>query len=340
MPQVQLPFDEAVGPDGLLAAGVELSRRLPAPLWNVWVPAYAGLALDARRQGCRVILTGEGGDEWLGVSPHLAADLLRSLDLPGLYQLWRNFSRSYPSVSWASLRGVLWRFGARPLLHNAWSTWAVLAPGRALLRQRRLAAARAVATPPWLAPEPWIAPDPALRAQVARRMEEYWDSNAPIQGTNSAYIADLRLKFEAPPVWLVTEETFVLGRHTGASIHHPLWDADLVALLTRTRPQVRNMGGLYKALVRSTLARRFPGLDFESQRKQLPLSPFMQSRTSAEAGRAAQSLGDPRVLGELGVVDLRQAGAFLHTPPPQKGWRVWDILKLEAWARAHYRPAE
>ena len=79
-----LDWDQAVGPEGLLHEVIELSARAPAPLLNLWMPAYDRLAAAGRERGCVSILTGGGGDEWLIVSPYYAADLIRGLDLAGL----------------------------------------------------------------------------------------------------------------------------------------------------------------------------------------------------------------------------------------------------------------
>ena len=74
----------------------ELTADRPAPLLNVWHPAYRHLALEGKRRGCQLILTGHGGDEWLDISPYFAADLLRAGDAGGLYRLWDSWRHSYP----------------------------------------------------------------------------------------------------------------------------------------------------------------------------------------------------------------------------------------------------
>ena len=76
LPLLLLPFDEAAGEPGLFRSALEMNATLSAPLLNPWLPAYRSLARRGRAEGCEVILTGGGGDEWLTVSSFLAADLL------------------------------------------------------------------------------------------------------------------------------------------------------------------------------------------------------------------------------------------------------------------------
>src|SRR5207245_10030460 len=89
---------------------------LSAPLQNVWLPAYMHLAARAAAAGCRVILTGSGGDEWLTVTPRYTADLLHQFDLGGAFRLCRSIRKSYSLPLLAGLRNVLWTNGVRPLL--------------------------------------------------------------------------------------------------------------------------------------------------------------------------------------------------------------------------------
>ena len=95
LPQVFMKLGDAVGDDGLLLAALKMNSQWPTPMLNAWNPGYRRLGLEAKRQGCKVILTGGGGDEWLGVTPLLAADLIRTLNVVGLYQLWSMMQSSY-----------------------------------------------------------------------------------------------------------------------------------------------------------------------------------------------------------------------------------------------------
>ncbi len=83
------------------------------------MPAYDRLALMGKEGGCEAVLTGAGGDEWLTVSPFYAADLMRRLDLRGLWYLYRDHSRSHNVSHLIYVRNILWRFGARPVLTSS-----------------------------------------------------------------------------------------------------------------------------------------------------------------------------------------------------------------------------
>jgi hypothetical protein len=199
-----------------------------------------------------------------------------------------------------------------------------------------LAVTRAAASPPW------VARDPTLRAQVAQRLQERYPSPEAVPRTDSYYLQDTRSRLEASDKWFQDEETFIMGQRIGVRVRHPFWDADLIVLLVKIRPHVRSEGGLAKALVRRPLVRRFPGLGFERQRKSWLGGAFL-SVIAAQAGAARQAMGGIRTLGELGVVDPKQASVFMDERLTGQGgqWelgRVWLLLNLETWARAHYRP--
>lgn len=334
--RILVPYEQAVAPDGLVSAGLKLSRLLPAPMFNINAPAFMHLSHAAWERGCRVLVTGEGADEWLGMSPLLAANMLSPANLIGIFHLSRSLSRYYQSVRWAGLRGVLWQFGVKPLLRSAWRTSTSAAHG-VLLGREHPAARNAAYMISQIAPEPWIAPEPSLRTQLARRIEDNPPDNTPTRGAENGYRKFFRSMLDAPHLGLRTEEAFVLGRHTGVREQDPFWDADLIDLLVRIRPQIRNKGGVSKVLVRGALSRRFPLRKFESQRKSRSQGFFIESALRAEARRAASALGDKWVLGELGVIDAKQVQAFLENPPAGKGWRVWDLLNLESWVRAHHK---
>jgi asparagine synthetase B (glutamine-hydrolysing) len=293
------------------------------------MPAYIHLAIQGRERGCRVILTGHGGDEWLSVTPFYAADLLLSLNLRGFFRLWDNHRRSYPIPPMTVLRNLLWRFGMRPLLGLAGDR---IAPTVMDSRRRHRAVERIPA---------WVAPDPALRRELVDR------ANASVperRKPGQIYRAEMNQALDHALVAMELEEAFELGRRLGLRFGHPYWDADLITFLYRTPPELLNQGGRSKGLVRGTLARRFPELGFERHRK-ITGTPVVRSMFTLEGEAAWRRTGGATALAELGIVDEAGASRLLagllnedtRKSPEKNAYahRIWDILALEAWARSH-----
>lgn len=323
--QVLVPLEDASGGDGVIAGALELHRRWPVPLSNsLWLPAYIHLGWEARERGCEVVLTGHGGDEWLGVSPYYAADLLYARDIRGLFRLWGNFRRSYSIPALRVLQNILWAFGARPLLGVAAERFT---PRLKEARRRRLVAA----TPDW------IAPDRDLRQELEQRAL----SSVRRRKAGQVYLAEINLALDHALISAELEEFFETGRRLGLRLAQPFWDADLLALLCRTPPELLNRHGRSKGLVRDMIARRFPTLGFEAQRK-VNASGVARTLVVQDGGRAWRELGGATTLAELGVVDGVRVQRFvddllgLPVAPARnvESYRIWDILTLEVWTRS------
>ncbi|MBD0329387.1 MAG: hypothetical protein ICV64_04715 [Thermoleophilia bacterium] len=329
LPQVMIPLEEASGENGLMASALELNSTWPAPVVNMWLPAYHHLALEGKERERRVILTGHGGDEWLSVTPYYAADLIIAGDVRRLYRLWNNHRRSYPIPPWTILRNILWRFGTRPLL-GALADRAAPSAARALRLGR---AATGIAD--------WIAPDPALRRQLDARAAS---SVRPRPRVGQIYLDEMNQALDHALVAMELEEAFESGRRLGLRFGHPFWDADLLAFLYRTPPDLLNRGGKAKGLVRSMLAKRFPDLGFERHRKIIG-TPVVREINVREGAVAWRRMGGTKALAELGIVDGAKAGRLVEGILGRPGspeenvhsYRVWDILALEAWVRARVK---
>jgi asparagine synthase (glutamine-hydrolysing) len=329
LPQVVLPFDGAIGSGGLLLASLEAARHSAAPPLNLWRPAYNTLLGEGAQRGCRVILTGEGGDEWL-MPPHLyAADRLAALDIPGLYRVWWARRRSTPFSRWATFRDVLWAWAARPLLRQAagaglhtWSSSAV--------RSHRL---RSVfdSIPSWLAPH----------RDLRRRLVELAVDELPVPAPQALYEQSKRRLASHARRGVLMEEWFEDGRRWGVRVLEPLLDPDLAEFLYHVPPRVLIRGGQPKWLARATLTRRLPSL-VRDWPKPVFADTFWLSVIAAEGPVAWRRLGGVPRLAELGVVDPNEfafavenafsSGNFFKTT------QVWSAWMLEVWLRADETP--
>lgn len=325
LPQQLLTISEAVGPQGLIRAALTESAGRPAPLLNLWAPAYHALGALGIERGCGTILTGNGGDEWLEVGPFVAADMIRSGDLVGLYGIWNSMRRSYPLSAPHLARNLVWNYGIRSLAAtSAARALNKLAPGA--FRYRRLRNIRRRLPT-------WIAPDAALR----RSLIEQCESTIRETDCDGFYLSGMREALDTPVTTIEREEFFESGRRMGSSLTHPFYDADLVAYLFRTPPKLLMRGGRSKGLVREALAKRFPDLGFERHRK-LSATNFFQSVMLEEGVRAWREMGGARALADLGIVDGKGLGAAVealcNVSSPLSIYRLWHVLTVESWLRA------
>ena len=321
LPQELIDFRKAAGPRGAFGESLELNQRMGAPLCNTWAPSYLTLARIGRRQGVRTIVTGEGGDEWLNVSPYLAADLIRRGDLPGTMRLARTWHRSFDMEWRAVMRATFWTFGMRPLMGAGISS----VIGSAWDRNR---AARRVN-----ADFPWVGPDREIRAEQKRRALERVVAARPEGGF---YARELRAFLKDPLMPLLFEEQHQLAGTLGVRYQHPYWDADLVDHMYRTPPSVLTRGNRTKGLVRAAVDRRFPNLGFAIKRKVMALS-FFGQLAHEEARALAPQYASFSALSGLGVVDAAGAREFVFKAldeTPRTRSLAWRLIVLESWTRA------
>jgi asparagine synthetase B (glutamine-hydrolysing) len=299
---------------------------------NTWLPAYYQLALEGKRRGCQAILTGGGGDEWLGLSPLLAADLLRDFDFASLYKLWQSMRRSLRRSSVALGWNLLWKFGAQQLVMPPAHRFLKETAPWALKLRRRLSPRPA----PWEAPK-WLAPGSELRGEFNRRREE--EHVNKLQSSDSHYIQDIRPALDHPVVSRELEEMFEVYQKAGVRMLQPFCDTDLVDMLYRTPPFLLIQDGRSKGLVRSTMARRFPNLGFGQQRK-VEATSFYASLVYKDGRNIWEQLHGAKALSDLGIVDEAILNSTIETLLARRrdgsaAHRVWSTLNLETWARAH-----
>lgn len=330
IPQIITPLDEAAGANGLLRGTLEISRQKNWPFLNIWLPAYYALAREAKARGYETILNGEGGDEFLGVGPDLAADLIRSFDFVNLYRIWRSAKRSYNVSPLLFTRNLLWRYGLRPIAKRAVSSAAdAVAQGvfHDFLQQRHLRAL----------PD-WLPIDPVLREALHERVALSAIKQHQSQRSNSYYLKQAYIALDHPLISLDKEERFESKRDVGISILSPYWDVDLVDMLFWTSPQVLNWGNRSKGLVREDLAHRFPQLGFERQKKVLATQAF-DSILMHEGVDIWKSLGGAQALSALGIAEVTAIETAIENAFAQKSRNafndLWFFLSFEVWLRSN-----
>lgn len=324
-----VPFDTACGAQGFLESALELSRSLSQPLQNFWLAPYNHLGLLGKQHGCRAILTGGGGDEWLCVSPLLSADLIRALDFAGLYRLWSDMRRSYRRPLHNLARGLLWTFGIRPLLRdNLVRMLSERSPSTlARLRRRNLRK---------LTPS-WCGPDPDLWRELSLRAATVETDRAREPARYGYYFAEIRLSLDHPLVSWEMEEAFENGKRLGMRFLQPYFDTDLVEMLYRMPMTLLNRGGRTKGLVRETISRRFPGLGFDRQKK-IEIVEFFSELMRRDGERIWKRMGGARTLAKLDLVDPERVGSFVRTAINSGDYRhafqAWMLMSIESWLRA------
>jgi hypothetical protein len=160
---------------------------------------------------------------------------------------------------------------------------------------------------------------------------------APSEPLEGFYLREMRRGIDHPLTSWELEEHHALGKRIGINFQHPFWDPDVVELLFRTPPLSLCEGGRSKGLVRGTLARRFPNLELERQRKVAATS-FFKSLLRRELPALADAAGNFPVLSGLGVLDGQAMRGAVREGIAQGGkklQRVWTVINLELWTRSH-----
>jgi asparagine synthetase B (glutamine-hydrolysing) len=325
--KVLLPFESVYAEKGLLQTSLDTSREWPQPTLTPWKPGYFKLAEQAQQRGFRVILSGDGGDEWLTVHPNYLADLMRAGNFPEVFRVLRRFMRSHDLPRLSNLRFLLWNSGLHQLLR---SYLAVAAPG--VMRQRRKRTIRSLT-------RPWVSQDPQLRSQIYERLDEYVEDSIrnpiPPKGYGYYFSAFPHMAIRTLSS-MIMEESFEIGRRIGTWLLKPYYDSELVDLLLRIPPSLLQRGGREKGMVRDTVAKRFPTLQFERQRKVSALG-FMSSILHKEGPRVWKELGGAKALESLGIVDHQSIEAAMQRSFTSSDRRsrnvIWEITNLETWVR-------
>jgi hypothetical protein len=323
IPHRSVPLLETVGREGLLMAALRLTERSWMPCVNPWEPAFVRLAADGADLGCRVILSGEGGNDWFEAERYEAADLIRRLELVRFWGLWSQERRARSTRSEAA-RALFWTYGGRVLFRDA--ALAVLeqvAAGgvRAIRRRRRLASI----------PRGWALPDGELRNAL---VAEFLESRSSDRLRSYRDAANER-KLEGVHLVVPMENRFLFSRTAGVHFSNPALDPDLVEFLHELPSALLNLGGRGKGLAWESVRRR-AGPRPAALLGFADVDGFLASLVREEGPRALEALGGLRRLSELGIVDELAFVRVLSGPglgPELSYYQAWQTLACEAWLR-------
>ena len=134
------------------------------------------------------------------------------------------------------------------------------------------------------------------------------------------------------------EESYESSRQIGVPLLHPYLDPDLINLAVRISPEVLQQGGMEKGIIRHNIAKRFPHLHFETQKKASAMN-YWLSLITTEGRELYHDIGGPKSLIEMGIVNDVEIGAVMDQAFASKSAyynaKIWDILSLETWCRSH-----
>jgi asparagine synthetase B (glutamine-hydrolysing) len=330
MPHVISTMLEWIGDRNALRMSLDTVPELPAPTDVWWVGTYTEFYRRTAAAGLTVLLTGSGGDNWLGVADAHAADLMRELKVAELYRFLKADVRTGGSSLGDMARRLLWSGGLRWHVDSA---WARLAPGaKTRYHQRK-----------WMERLPaWLAPDRELRAELvdrlmARRTPSLTsDRRVP----KSYYLHSLRT-LSNPFMHHEYETAFHVESQCGLRLLSPYHDRRLVSFFNRIPPRVLVHGGRYKGLLRPVVARHLPGLGLENQRKDYPED--IQKRKLLETQRSMSEVWPDFSFGaldRLGVLEARQVRRLAENTEKLTYAgiaRLFSLMSAERWVDENAR---
>ncbi len=311
-----------------VSLSLEEVRELPAPDHTWWVGTYTRFYRRTAAERLHLLLTGAGGDNWLGVADAHAADLLRRGHVVQLARFIKATACT-GGASWSvAARRLLWVSGVRPHLDSLWSR---LAPAHKQQYHRRT----------WMERLPaWVCPDAALREElvdrlIARRTPSLTSSG---RAPRSHYLHGLR-SLDNPYLHHENETAYHIEMACGLRLLSPYHDRQLVSFFNRISPRALVHGGRYKGLLRPIVARHLPNLGLENQRKEYSTIEAERQlvalrRTVAEAWATSHL----HALGRLDVIDSPRARRDIE------GWherhldhlaRMFALMSADRWVSVH-----
>jgi asparagine synthase (glutamine-hydrolysing) len=276
------------------------------------------LSALAHEKGCRVILTGSGGDEWLVGSLYHYADLLRQFRILSLIRQFR-FDAHVRSVTSPSLRFL--KFGLWPLLRPAFPRSARRAI-RWVLRQDEL--------------PPWMNHQFAARLQLTERLRR------ESVGRQFSRFAQGDLYRAATDGWH-SHSAELRDRSTSRfslEQRHPFYDRRVVEFALALPDEQRWRRDQTKVILRQSMRGFLP----ERVRERLGKAEFSHVFVRALQAQGGERLFASLAIASLGWVDGKQVLRMYRHMAQLYSWGdggyityvlpLWMIFGIELWIKA------
>jgi asparagine synthase (glutamine-hydrolysing) len=267
-----------------------------------------------RDRGYRVVLTGQGGDQWFGGSPDCFADLLWALRFGALYRLIREESASPTRVlAGQGLLGLLLRRAIWPSV-----------PPRPKALINRLRGARLVY--------------PFIDDELARRFDLETLRRSPGRQIPGLSFAQ-RTMYQVLNHGIVIHFAEIDERECalmGLEGRHPFYDRRIIEFAFAIPEEQRCRPGATKYIIRQTRHDLLP----ESVRHRRDKAEFsyllsraLRNVTAALGGDAAF---DSFEVARRGWIEPKRFRTFFEErmcDPDANKWPLWSVMELEMWSR-------
>jgi asparagine synthase (glutamine-hydrolysing) len=257
----------------------------------------------AAQQGSRVVLTGEGGDQWANGSRYYYAEELASRQWQALYGcLQADIAAFGPkkTLTW------FWRYGCRPLLPAA-----LQSTSHQFARLFRRTSKLSQGSRFWL---------------TAQRSENLHKRIVPthLNADNPAR-QGLVFNFHAPFYAQVMERAERDAARLGVELRHPLHTTQIAQFALATPTRLRLRGDLSKVLHRQALRNVMPA-DVLTRKDKAEFSVAFRTRLDEMQPLLTQSIPQRRQdwVNVQGMTQLYQ----IYRNPPQKGWPQWILWAI------------
>jgi asparagine synthase (glutamine-hydrolysing) len=267
-----------------------------------------GIRKAAREQGCRALLVGAGGDEWLTGSRDYYAEELVSGRWRNLYQCMR---ADFRDVGAKDTWWWMGRSGAVEFLPDL------------ALRLLRTWLARYRGTPPGR-PE-WLSPQ--LREVVSRRKTGLGGASHGVEFGRAGQRAQYETLYSPYDV-LARESEERLAASLGIELRLPLWSTAMVQFAFSTPERLRLRGGTSKVLHRRAMAGLLPALVLERTSK----ADFMVTfRRYGDELKSVLSAGMPQDREEWVLRGCLETTFDRWGEPSYGGVPEWMLWSLFGW---------